>query len=58
MNTSQLSLLTLPNDYHPGPRCACETCQREHPDWNTPNWCPKCSPKNQGYCSCELAAND
>lgn len=29
-----------------------------HPDWNTPNWCPRCSPKNQGYCSCEIACNE
>lgn len=29
-----------------------------HPDYGTPNWCDKCSPKNQGYCSCEIACNE
>lgn len=28
------------------------------PDYGTPNWCPKCSPKNLGYCQCEIASNE
>jgi hypothetical protein len=28
------------------------------PEYGTPNWCEKCSPKRQGYCSCEIACNE
>lgn len=30
----------------------------EHPDKGTPNYCPICSPKNIGYCRCEVASNE
>lgn len=30
----------------------------KHPDYGTPNWCPVCSPKNLGYCRCEIASNE
>lgn len=29
-----------------------------YPDWGTPNWCPKCSPADIGYCRCEIASNE
>jgi hypothetical protein len=35
-----------------------EAMQRAHPDYGTPNWCPECSPKNKGYCGCEIACNE
>lgn len=31
---------------------------RRHPDWNTPNFCSKCSPAELGYCRCEIACNE
>lgn len=31
---------------------------RFHPDWNTPNWCSKCTPMGIGYCRCEIACNE
>lgn len=31
---------------------------RRHPDWNTPNFCSKCSPAGIGYCRCEIACNE
>lgn len=38
----------LQNDYHPGPRCSCRDCQRQHPDRD-----PRDVP-GQAYCSlCE-----
>jgi len=35
-----------------------ENLSRAHPDWNTPNWCNKCTPKGIGYCRCEIACNE
>lgn len=31
---------------------------RQHPDWNTPNWCDTCSPAGRGSCHCEIASNE
>lgn len=31
---------------------------RRHPDWDTPNFCSKCSPAGFGYCRCEIACNE
>jgi hypothetical protein len=28
------------------------------PEYGTPNFCDRCSPKRQGYCSCEIASNE
>jgi hypothetical protein len=33
------------------------TVLRRHPDWNTPNFCSKCSPA-LSYCRCEIACNE
>ena len=30
---------------------------RRHPDWDTPNFCSKCSPA-LSYCRCEIACNE
>lgn len=29
---SSAPMAMLPNDFHPGPRCSCRLCLREHPD--------------------------
>lgn len=53
----------------PSRECVCPTCRyyfeivdritwSSHPDWNTPNWCSKCSPADIGYCRCEIASNE
>lgn len=34
------------------------TVLRRHPDWDTPNFCTKCSPADFGYCRCEIACNE
>lgn len=34
------------------------TVLRRHPDWDTPNFCTKCSPAGFGYCRCEIACNE
>ena len=34
------------------------TVLRRHPDWDTPNFCSKCSPAGLGYCRCEIACNE
>lgn len=38
--------------------CFTKETPAEHPDKGTPNYCPICSPKNIGYCRCEVASNE
>lgn len=39
-------------------READQASDKHHPDYGTPNWCSKCSPKGIGYCRCEVASNE
>lgn len=49
----RLALRALPSH-----RIEALTVLRRHPDWNTPNFCSKCSPAGLGYCRCEIACNE
>lgn len=42
----------------PAHRVEALTVLRRHPDWDTPNFCSKCSPADIGYCRCEIASNE
>ena len=49
----RLALKELPNH-----RIEALTVLRRHPDWDTPNFCSKCSPAGSGCCYCEIACNE